>query len=153
MDQVLVNFIGGANEALLSKGLRPFKDEDKEGRWQALKTVPKFWANLDWMPDGRMLWRYIKGYNPAILSTPSKQMPTCRPEKMEWIRKNIGNVKEIHLVPREQKQNYAVTKDGKPNLLIDDHIKNIDEWIARGGIGIRHINTMKTISQLRRLGY
>jgi 5'(3')-deoxyribonucleotidase len=153
MDQVLVNFLGGANQALRMQGLRDFPDEDKETKWEALKRVPKFWANLDPMPDGMALWKFIRGYNPIILSTPSRRMPTCRPEKIEWIRKHLGRVKETHLVPREQKQNYAMTKDGKPNLLIDDHIKNINEWVAKGGIGIRHINTMKTISQLRRLGY
>ena len=29
----------------------------------------------------------------------------------------------IHLVMREDKQKYAMTSDGKPNLLIDDYIK------------------------------
>jgi hypothetical protein len=80
-------------------------------------------------------------------------MPTCKPEKIEWIRRHLGSVKEIYLIPREQKQNYALTVDSKPNLLIDDHAKNINEWIAKGGIGIRHINTMRTISELRKLGY
>lgn len=153
MDQVLVNFMGGANKALQAQGLPDFANADKEEKWEALKRVHKFWVNLDPMPDGMALWRFIKPYNPYILSTPSKRMPTCRPEKMEWIRKHLGrNVKEIHLVPREEKQNFAVL-NGKPNLLIDDHKKNIDEWVAKGGIGIRHINTQNTISQLRRLGY
>lgn len=153
MDQVLVNFLDGANKVLSMKGLRNFPDEEKESKWNALKSVSKFWVNLDWMPDGRPLWKFIRVYDPIILSTPSRRMMTSRPEKVEWIRKNLGRVKEIHLVPRDQKQNYAVDKDGQPNLLIDDHIKNINEWVAKGGIGIRHINTMKTVSQLRKLGY
>lgn len=154
MDQVLVNFIGGANKVLFAQGLPDFTRAGKEERWEALKQIPKFWANLDPMPDGMMLWRFIKPYNPAILSTPSKRMTTCRPEKLEWIRENLGrNVKEIYLVPREQKKNYAITVNGKQNLLIDDHLKNIEEWVSRGGIGIRHINTMRTISELRKLGF
>lgn len=154
MDQVLVNFLGGANAALRSKGLPDFVNADKEEKWEAIKSIPKFWANLEPMPDGLALWRFIKPYDPMILSTPSKRMPTCKQEKIEWLYKHFGrNIKEIHIVPREQKQNYAVTKDGKPNILIDDHVKNINEWTAKGGIGIRHINTMKTISQLRKLGF
>ena len=153
MDQVLVNFIEGANQELQMQGLPNFIDANKEEKWEALKRVPKFWANLKPMPDGLMLWKFIKPYAPIILSTPSKRMPTCKSEKLEWIRKHLGNVKEIYLVPREQKQNYAVTVDGKPNLLIDDYVKNIDQWVNNGGIGIRHINTMKTISELRKLGY
>jgi hypothetical protein len=80
-------------------------------------------------------------------------MATCKPEKIEWVHNHLGHVKAIHLVPREDKQKFAVTKDGKPNLLIDDYEKNIKEWEAAGGIGVRHINSMNTISQLRKLGY
>ena len=153
MDQVLVNLLGGANRVLQMQGLPDFTKAPKDAKWEALKQVPKFWANLDPMPDGLMLWRFIRQYDAAILSTPSKRMPTCEPEKREWIRKHLGNVRDVNIVPRDDKQKFAVTKDGKPNILIDDYKKNIDEWEAKGGIGIRHINTMQTISQLRKLGF
>jgi hypothetical protein len=42
---------------------------------------------------------------------------------------------------------------GKPNVLIDDYDKNCREWESAGGIAVRHINSMNTISQLRKLGY
>lgn len=158
MDQVLVDFIGGANAALMSAGLNTTfgaKDQHvgKDTKWEALKKVPKFWANLNPMPDGILLWKFIRQYDPIILSTPSKRMQTCKPEKIEWIHNHLGHVKEIMLVPREDKQKYAVSKGGAPNLLIDDYSKNIEEWKAKGGIGVHHINTMSTISQLRKLGY
>lgn len=152
MDQVLVNFMGGANKALKSMGMKSFPEEEKDAKWEALCQVPKFWENLDPMPGGLQLWRYIRQYDPIILSTPSKRMDTCKPEKIEWIKKNLGNVQKILLVPRDQKQNYAMT-DNRPNLLIDDYEKNIKEWEAKGGMGVRHINTLSTISQLKKLGY
>lgn len=153
MDQVLVNFMGGANKVLTAKGLQPFQQGEKDVKWEALRSVPKFWANLEPMSDAMMLWRYIKPHQPYILSTPSKRMATCKPEKLEWIRKHLGNVEHVYLVPREEKQKFAVTSDGTPNLLIDDYEKNIKEWVAKGGIGIRHINSINTISQLRKIGY
>ena len=36
---------------------------------------------------------------------------------------------------REDKQKYAMTTDGKPNLVIDDDMKNVNEWKAKGGVG------------------
>ena len=153
MDQVLVNFVGGANKVLAASGLKPFPEEEKNAKWEAMKQVPKFWANLDPMSDALTLWRFIRPHNPYILSTPSKRMITCKPEKIEWVRKHLGHVEKILLVPREDKQQYAVSEDGRPNLLIDDYEKNIKEWVARGGVGVRHINSMNTISQLRKLGY
>ena len=90
MDQVLVNFMGGANKVLTAKGLQPFQQGEKDVKWEALRSVPKFWANLEPMSDAMMLWRYIKPHQPYILSTPSKRMATCKPEKLEWIRKHYN---------------------------------------------------------------
>jgi len=153
MDQVLVNFMGGADKVLRSHGLPGFKDAPKDDRWNVLSKTPKFWANLEPMPDAMLLWRFIKSHQPYILSTPSRHMATCKPEKIEWVRKHLGNIEHIYLVPRHEKQKFALTGDGKPNLLIDDYDKNIKEWVSQGGIGVRHINSMSTISQLRKLGY
>lgn len=158
MDMVLVDFIGGANQALKDAGLDVTFDAktqhvEKDKKWEALRGVDKFWLNLKPMPDAMRLWAFIKKYNPYILSTPSHRMPTSKPEKRQWVAKNLGRVKEIYLVPREEKQQYATTPDGKPNILIDDYIKNINEWEAKGGIGIRHITTEKTIQELKKLGF
>ena len=43
--------------------------------------------------------------------------------------------------------------DGTPNALIDDYMKNIKEWEAKGGIGIHHTNVSKTIAELKKLGF
>ena len=67
MDQVLVNLMGGANKALAAAGLKPFPQEEKDAKWEALKQVPKFWANLEPMSDAMMLWRYIKPHQPSAL--------------------------------------------------------------------------------------
>jgi hypothetical protein len=56
------------------------------------------------------------------------------------------------LVLRAQKASFAQT-DGKPNVLIDDYIKNIKEWENKGGIGIHHTAVPKTLNELKRLGF
>ena len=105
------------------------------------------------MSDGIALWKFIGKYSPYILSTPSKRMPTSKPEKKQWVAKNLmTKPRAILLVPRQDKQKWAVT-NGLPNILIDDYIKNIREWEAEGGIGIWHKTTIKTISQLKELGF
>ena len=72
---------------------------------------------------------------------------------MKWLKKNTkfkrGN---IHLVLRSQKKDYATT-DSKPTVLVDDYIKNIKEWEAKGGIGVHHTDVSKTISILKGLGF
>ena len=46
-----------------------------------------------------------------------------------------------------------IGRDGRPNLLIDDHIENIKNFRAKGGIGIHHTSARNTIKELRKLGY
>ena len=55
---------------------------------------------------------------------------------------------------RQDKKRFA--KDGRtkrPNVLVDDHPKNIKEWEDQGGIGIHHTSVNKTIAQLKKLGF
>ena len=72
---------------------------------------------------------------------------------MKWLAKNTKFTKtNTNLVMRSQKQKYAMS-GGKSNVLIDDYIKNIKEWEAKGGIGIHHTDVSKTINELKKLGY
>ncbi|MYD78236.1 MAG: hypothetical protein F4239_04895 [Gammaproteobacteria bacterium] len=72
---------------------------------------------------------------------------------MKWLRNNIGltDPERIHLVNRRtKKQNYAVSNQ-TPNILIDDYIKNTNEWQTAGGNAILHVNLEDTLQQLGEL--
>ena len=157
MDMVLVDFLRGANEQLRREGYPINFDmapkSDKDLKWELIARKKDFWATLPPMPDQTKLWNFIKPYKPAILSTPSQKMSESKPGKRKWVRKHLGSVKEINLVPRHDKQKWAVDADGNPNILIDDYIKNIKEWRAKGGIGVHHTNALNTIRQLKQLGF
>jgi len=150
MDEVLVGLLKGAEEVLG----QPFQDVDKIERWKQLSAVKGFWENLDWTPEGKKLYQFIIRYDPHILSAYSSKDPSSITGKRKWLRKNAPKFKtsKIHIVKREQKQKFAVT-DGKPNVLIDDHLKNIQEWERAGGIGVRHTELGKTLNELRRIGF
>ena len=87
-----------------------------------------------------------------ILSAYSNKDGNSRKGKKSWLSKNAKPTGKIHLVQRADKQKYAMT-DGKPNILIDDYIKNIKEWENAGGIGVHHTSPTDTISQLKRIGF
>ena len=112
-----------------------------------------FGKPLEWMPNAKKLYQFIVRYDTKILSAYTNKDPNSKMGKMKWLSKNTNfKRKDIHLVQRSQKQNYAVS-DEKPNVLIDDYDKNIREWEASGGIGIHHTDVGKTISELKRLGF
>ena len=48
----------------------------------------------------------------------------------------ISSSADFNIVTK-RKESYAVDKKtGIPNILIDDRPKNLERWIARGGVGI-----------------
>ena len=150
LDQVLVAFLKGADKVVNGS----FVTTDKDERWKAVQQTKGFWANLDWMPNAKRLYDFIIRYNPYVLSAFSGRDPTSKVGKMKWLKKHTKFARlKIHLVKRAQKQAYAKNRDGEPNVLIDDYIKNINEWEAKGGIGIHHTDVGKTIRKLKELGF
>jgi hypothetical protein len=107
------------------------------------------------MPGGRQLWSFISQYKPHILSAYVEESfdPNCIPGKSYWARNNLGiGNNRINLVKRVQKQNFAKVV-GQPAILIDDYEKNTRQFTERGGIGILHTSTPRTIAQLKKLGF
>ena len=150
MDMVLCNFMKRADE--VSGG--DFVTADKDQRWKDITNTKNFWAELEWMPAAKRIHQMIIKYDAHILSAFSAKDPSSKNGKMKWLSKNTkfkrGN---IHLVSRAQKQAFAKNAEGEPNVLIDDYIKNIKEWEAKGGIGIHHTAVPKTLGELKRLGF
>ena len=150
MDMVLCNFMKAADNAVGGS----FVQADKEDRWKKINQVKHFWSDLEWMPGAKRIHQMIIKYDAHILSAYSGKDPSSKNGKMKWLSKNTAFKRgNIHLVMRSQKQAYAMDSDGEPNILIDDYIKNIKEWEAKGGIGIHHTSVPKTLNELKGLGF
>jgi len=125
-------------------------------------------ANLPPYNDGvSKLWPLLNstGHTVNILTATVKATPdatsTSRDGKLEWIAAHLSPPpSEIITVQAdrdgssaEKKAHYAM-RGGVPNLLIDDHPKNVDAWIAAGGYAIHHKpgKSKLTIKQLERYG-
>jgi hypothetical protein len=155
MDEVLVDFLGGAEKVLGKKYTdKSFKDS-KEKKELMTKNAPNFFRDLKWKSDGKALWNFIKKYDPYILSAyPKTWMPNSKKDKMEWIKKNLGiSSSKVLLVARADKEKYATSKEGQPNILIDDHSKNGKEWRGSGGVAVIHKSASDTISKLKKMGF
>ena len=146
MDGVLVDFERGYKELT---GHYTKTHTDSNTFWQPIDDEgPSFWATLPWMSDGQELWRYIKKYKPYILSSPSRSQ-TSRVGKDAWLKMHLQNsYKNAYFYPRAQKQLFS----GENRILIDDLPNTIEEWNAKGGIGILHTSAANTIKELKKLG-
>jgi hypothetical protein len=144
MDGVIVDFDKGYKELT---GREASFDTPKEEFWAPIqKAGASFWIKLQWMPDGKQLWEFIKPYNPDLLSAPSRD-ESSKIGKFVWVKRNVPGTKLI-LRQAERKQEFAT-----PNsILIDDRADNIQRWKDAGGIGIVHTSAADTIQQLKDLG-
>ena len=166
MDGVLVDFDEGYKQ-LTGVTTQHADSQGKNEFWSLFrdslkeKDIPErsYWANLDWMPDGKQLWDYIKDYNPYVLTAPSVNFDIpfeerykmenneSMPGNTEWVQR-LPNMRKIYFRSAGRKADFA----GPGKILIDDRKDTIDSWNANGGIGILHTSAANTIKQLQELG-
>lgn len=159
MDGVLADMLADAQKILG----HPFDQKDpnldvetsKRKTREKIAKTPNFWENLPVMSDGLQLWKFINRYDAQILTAYPDWDPSAKRGKRIWVKNHLGSIpnSRFHAVRREEKQNYAVDDKKRPNILIDDYLKNIKEFESAGGIGIHHTDTRTTISKLQKLGF
>ena len=151
MDGVLCDFLNSVSELTD----RPVDSLSVSQLWELTRNTNGFWENLNWMPGSRELWSIIDSYHGHILSSLAYSDPSSKVGKLVWLDINLKltDLERIHLVSRRRdKRNFAVS-ELSANILIDDYIKNIEDWEAAGGIGIHHSTYEDSIVQLENLGF
>lgn len=153
MDQVLVNFLGGAKCALGREFNDPVEFGGKD-KWPIIGQMPSFWLDLKWMPNAQKIWDRIKHKDTYILSAiPNADVvPLCAIQKNQWCQRELGiSPDRILTVTRTEKKKFA-RRNGKANLLIDDHYGNADVWSRKGGYAIWHHTVPETLEELNQFG-
>jgi hypothetical protein len=150
MDGVLADFEKGVADMIGGK----FNDK----RWSELPD--DFFYRLEPMSDAKKLWGFIGKYEPMILTAaPSAKRGSislrAAQDKTKWMKRWFGvSADRMYPVMRKNKANFAMDgRDGRPNLLIDDHLGNIQEFKKARGLGVHHISASNSISQLKEIGY
>jgi len=154
MDGVLCDFKGRFEHFT---GLEPEEYKDKYSKnmfWDLIdkKVGLKYWSDMSWTPMGKLLWNYIKPYNPELLTSPSFD-DNSRLGKLLWVKKNLKGSPKVNFKRAKEKHHFA----NENSILIDDRLDTIGRWKNAGGIGIHHPENTLDISiileQLKDLGY
>jgi len=151
MDGVLADFDRGFYN-ITGKSIDTLSDEELWPQIDAYGKA-KFFLELPWMSDGKELWSFVihNFLNVKILSALGKEDKINNQTtkgKTAWLRHNIPSLHsdDIILVANKHKKRHY-SKPG--DIIIDDTPIVIQEWNKKGGIGILHTSTSKTINQLK----
>lgn len=149
MDGVLVDFDKAAAAAIAPA-------EYNQKNIDVLLSDPKreskeFWQDMPPLSDGLKLWRFVKQMDVNILSASpdiSKNKRNSVIGKGNWLKQHLGfgDKRRIHIVPNASSKTAFANGN---SILIDDRGKNIRQWIAAGGIGIKYLNSTDAIKQLK----
>ncbi len=145
LDGVLVDFAKGFEEHFGQSAEVTFRELGDDYTWHLIDKIPSFWSSMDPMPDADILWSYVSPYNPSILTKPAASVHNCKQEKLEWVKKYLG---DVPIIFSSDKYSYA----DDSSILIDDKEENILPWEEAGGIGILHTDAASTIEKLKELG-
>lgn len=118
--------------------------------WKIIKNNMAHWEQLPAMPGALQHWAYIAKYDPSILTgCPTSGRQQAEAGKTIWKTRELG---EHVPIITDLSKNKPLHMKAPGDILIDDMQKNIDRWIAAGGVGILHVSAEDTIKQLKALG-
>ena len=143
------------SKELISKITRPKHFQKEEGDEEFWKFIDQhigleFWSDMEWMPQGQLLWDFIQPYNPKLLTSPS-QDNTSRLGKRLWVKSNIQPAPEVLFRFGDAKADFA----NENSILIDDKPSNLAAFAAADGIAIecKKGDSISVINKLKELGY
>lgn len=152
MDGVLADFVKHFND-VMGTHFPEHVPIDNIGKIKhTLDSVaPHFWDEIPPMPDANALMSFLQDKDFEILTAYAEWSPGSKKAKVRWCAKHYGlPPSQINTVVRKEKADYATT-NGQPNVLIDDYIKNVNEWRKAGGIAIHHVGARSTIAKLKEI--
>ena len=157
MDGVLADFDRGVYELCGVARPEPGKPRTKENddlMWERIKTVEHFYERLEPMAGAvEMFSKLWDKYGDLVeiltgIPSPKRGITTAGDDKEEWAARVLNKNLKVNIVYRKDKVNFC---KGKDYILIDDLLKNIEEWEAAGGTAILHENPEKTLAQIEHL--
>lgn len=148
LDGVLADFDAHlrSRHPLLPADLFSLSDQEF---WPLVLSIPNFWEDLPLIAGAKELFHFACEHfeEVAILSAPSRHDNRSCIGKNLWLNQHFSHYFfERNFVRAHHKKRFA-----DPNsILIDDQLKNIEEWRQAGGIGIHFKNASQAIDELKR---
>ena len=159
MDGVLADFDRGVIDLCgitpLSQNSKYHDEKRDDAMWAEVKKIEHFYDVLELKPGAKEMFDAVYGRygdNCEILTgipKPKRGIESAADDKVAWVRRLLSDKIVVNIVYSEEKPRYCT---GKGCILIDDRDENIRDWIKMGGTGIMHMDSEKTLGQLKEMG-
>ena len=154
MDGVLADFFGGIEKLY---GVQHWKeltsDKTKDLKTEVIKKITgtNFFETLPKFNTADALIKLVQDFTGGIYSINTSPLRGDNKNsayyKKVWIGKHLPKPQEIIVTGR--KESYAMNKNNKPNILVDDRPINIQRWTGRGGYGILYQANKDSIDKVK----
>ena len=166
LDGVLADFDAGLARLGHAAGTgmnrsREEMDADARARKDALYAAiagTSFFRTLPAMADAHRLWTAVRHLDPVILTAiPRFEAPDHFAEaaahKYAWVCATFEPIpRERFIATTSRDKPLFMTPDSpRPQVLVDDRVKNVEAWRATGGVGILHATVADSLDQLTRI--
>ena len=154
MDGVLADFFGGIEKLY---GVQHWKeltsDKTKDLKTEVIKKITgtNFFETLPKFNTADALVKLVQDFTGGIYSINTSPLRGDNKNsayyKKVWIGRHLPKPQEIIVTGR--KESYAMNKNNKPNILVDDRPINIQRWTGRGGYGILYQANRDSIDKVK----
>lgn len=126
-------------------------ENDEAWTWQELYAkCPDAYSIGHQMPGIKEVFDIARlfGDHYILTAIPKRwNWPNCCAQKRNWAVANFGfHPAKVRFGPFAVDKQFHCT--GKYDVLIDDRIRNIEQWRERGGTGIHHTDPQETLDQV-----
>lgn len=133
---------------------KPYHETAPAIAWGKLSLVPRFFAELDPLPDMDQLFTRLAHHGDRVQILTATPLPTgflitAGRDKRQWVARHISPMITVHTIMGGVNK-YQFARPG--DVLIDDLERNLIKWREAGGIGILHTSVPDTLAQLQALG-
>lgn len=166
LDGVLADFdaglhrLGHLNEANMN---RSREEMDTAARaWKdalyAAIAGTGFFRDLPAIADAHRLWTAIRHLDPVILTAVPRfadpaDVTEAAEHKYAWVCATFEPIPRARFIATTSRDKPLYIKQSlpRPQVLIDDRVKNVDAWRAAGGMAVLHTSAADSLAQLARV--
>lgn len=154
LDMVFADFHGFAYNLTGQK-----YHDDPKGMWAILDQVDHLFMHLPPLENAKQFFDTIVNETESVLGKGSVEILTALPlrtgklltapsDKISWVNNYLSNRIVVNCVDNWSKKKYYCQPG---DILIDDMLRNIDDWEEFGGAGILHRDQKSTLTFLRNM--